>query len=85
MKSNALIRSEPCRECGAEMLWTQNAWRAGDTVGAAYRCANGHVIDPALTRQCPTCGLHDTTRIGVSDGTEQYRCLRCDTVFESPR
>ena len=30
------------------MLWTENAWRAGDTAGAAYRCANGHVIDPAL-------------------------------------
>jgi predicted RNA-binding Zn-ribbon protein involved in translation (DUF1610 family) len=85
MTTNALIRSEPCRECGTEMLWTQNAWRSGDTVGAAYRCANGHVIDPALTRQCPTCGLHDTTRISASDGTQQYRCWRCDKVFEAPR
>jgi hypothetical protein len=85
MTTNTLIRSEPCRECGAEMLWTQNAWRAGDAAAAAYRCANGHVIDPELTRQCPTCGLHDTTRVGVSDGKEQYRCLRCDEAFEAPR
>ena len=28
--TNALLRSEPCPECGAEMLWTQNAWRSGD-------------------------------------------------------
>ena len=85
MKTNALIRSEPCRECGAEMVWTQNAWRSFDTVGAAYRCANGHVIDPALTRQCPACGLHDTIRTGRSDGAQEYRCLRCDKVFEAPR
>jgi predicted RNA-binding Zn-ribbon protein involved in translation (DUF1610 family) len=64
MTDNTLIRLEACLECGGEMLWTQNAWRAGDTAGAAYRCANGHVIDPALTRQCPSCGVHDTTRVG---------------------
>ena len=85
MMTNTLIRSEPCPECGAEMLWTQNAWRAGDTGGAAYRCANGHVIDPALTRQCPDCGVHDTIQTGVSDNKQQYRCLRCDKTFEAPR
>ena len=85
MMTNTLIRSEPCPECGADMLWTQNAWHAGDTVGAAYRCANGHVIDPALTRQCPDCGLHDTVRLSVSDHKHQYRCLRCDNTFEAPR
>jgi len=85
MTENTLIRSEACPECGGEMLWTQNAWRAGDTAGAAYRCANGHVIDPALTRQCPGCGVHDTTRVGTSNGKEQFRCLRCGKAFEVPR
>ena len=82
MTDNTLIRSEACLECGGEMLWTQNAWRAGDTAGAAYRCANGHVIDPALTRQCPSCGVHDTTRVGTSNGKQQFRCLRCGKAFE---
>ena len=85
MMTNALMRSEPCPECGAEMLWTQNAWQSGGGVGAAYRCANGHVLDPALTRQCPNCGMHDTLRIGVSDNKQQCRCLRCDHAFEAPR
>src|SRR6185503_89768 len=59
-QENTLIRSEPCPECGVDMLWTQNAWHAAGTSNAAYQCPNGHVIDPALTRQCPACGLHDT-------------------------
>ena len=25
-----IMRSAPCSECGAQMLWTQNAWRADD-------------------------------------------------------
>ena len=83
--TNTLLRSEPCPECGGEMLWTQNAWRSGVAAGAAYRCANGHVIDPALTSQCPNCGLHDTSRIDVRDGKQLYRCLRCGSDFEVPR
>ena len=82
--TNTLIRSQPCPECGADMLWTQNAW-PGDSVRAAYRCANGHVTDPALTRQCPNCGVHDTVWVGVADNTHQHRCLRCDTAFQAPR
>jgi hypothetical protein len=83
--TNTLIRSEPCPECGAEMLWSQNAWHSDDAVGAAYRCANGHVLDPALTRQCPICGVHDTVQIAVSDDKQQCRCLRCNKTFQSPR
>ena len=83
--SNALLRSEPCSECGAEVLWTQNAWRSGDEARAAYRCTTGHVIDPASTRQCPNCGVHDTTRIVAQAGKEGFQCLRCGTAFEVPR
>ena len=83
--TNILIRSEPCPQCGAEMLWTQNAWHSGDAVGAAYRCLNGHVIDPALTRQCPNCGVHDTIATGMSDRAQQYRCMRCDNAFAVAR
>ena len=82
---NTLLRSEPCATCGAQMLWTQNAWHVGDAASAAYVCVNGHVIDPTLTRQCPTCGLHDTTLIDASNGRQQYRCLRCGAVFQVPR
>jgi hypothetical protein len=86
MLTNTLIRSEPCRDCGAEVLWTQNAWQVDGRVGAAYRCTNGHVIDPALTRQCPDCGVHDTVRIAVlEDNKQQCRCLRCDKTFEAPQ
>jgi Zn ribbon nucleic-acid-binding protein len=85
MTENTLIRSEPCPECRAEMLWTQNAWRTGDTTNAAYQCVNGHVLDPATTRQCPACGLHDTTLLDESDGRQQYRCLRCGSAFQVPR
>jgi len=82
MTTNALLRSEPCPECGAEMLWAQNAWPSGDEVRAAYRCPKGHVIDPALTRQCPNCGSHDTTRIDALDGKQQSQCFRCGSAFE---
>jgi hypothetical protein len=51
---NTLIRSEPCPQCGEEMLWTQNAWRSNDVASAAYQCVNGHVLDPDTTRQCLT-------------------------------
>ena len=34
---NAIVRSSPCYECGAEMLWTQNAWKTGETGQAADR------------------------------------------------
>lgn len=77
---NTLVRSSPCPECGAAMMWTQNAWKTGDTGRAAYRCQDGHTIDPVLTRQCPSCGIHDT----VPDGELQngrFRCTRCAEVF----
>jgi endogenous inhibitor of DNA gyrase (YacG/DUF329 family) len=85
MLENTLIRSVPCPECGDQMLWTQNAWRANDTSNAAYRCLNGHVVDPATTRQCPACGVHDTTTLGDTDGGQQHRCLRCDELFQVRR
>jgi len=81
---NPLIRSTPCAECGAEVLWTQNAWKTGDTGSAAYRCMSGHVLDPALTRQCPSCGIHDTTLLNDSDGHQQFRCARCGHAFQFP-
>lgn len=67
------------------MLWTQNAWHAGDTHGAAYQCPNGHVVDPALTRQCPACGVHDSALTGDEDGRQQFKCLRCGEAFQVPR
>jgi DNA-directed RNA polymerase subunit RPC12/RpoP len=82
---NTLIRSEPCPECGAELVWTQNAWPSGETTDAAYRCHNGHVLDPATTRQCPECGVHDTRLVDESDGRENYRCARCSAGFTIPR
>jgi hypothetical protein len=83
---NTLIRSSPCRQCGAQMLWTQNAWPADTNKEAAYRCTNGHVIDPATTRQCPRCGVHDTEVLGVAgDGRENVRCVRCGNAFDYPR
>ena len=81
---NTLVRSSPCPECGGDMLWTQNAWKTGDTGRAAYRCLTGHVVDPATTRQCPTCGIHDTEFVGEHDGRLQSRCTRCKHLFESP-
>jgi endogenous inhibitor of DNA gyrase (YacG/DUF329 family) len=82
---NTLIRSSPCAECGSELVWTQNAWSVGDTANAAYRCQNGHVVDPAVTCQCPACGIHDTVMLGERDGREQFRCERCGELFEVPR
>lgn len=81
---NTLVRTRPCAECGAEVLWTQNAWKSGDSGAAAYRCLNGHVIDPAQTRQCPACGVHDTERLADANGLEQFQCRRCGTAFTFP-
>lgn len=77
---NVLLRTEPCPECGGMMLWTQNAWAHGDNRAAAYRCPNGHVIDPAATHQCPRCGVHDTAAIaGGEPGS--FECHRCGNKF----
>ena len=81
----SLIRSSRCPDCGAEMLWTQNAWKTGDTGQAAYRCENGHAVDPSLTPQCPGCGIHDTVLLGAEGGRQQFRCTRCVERFEVPR
>ena len=77
---NVLLRTDPCAECGGMMLWTQNAWAHGDSRAAAYRCPNGHVIDPADTHQCPNCGVHDTSAVG-SGGDGAYECHRCGNKF----
>ena len=77
---NTLIRSSPCPECGAQMLWTQNAWKTGETGRAAYRCLSGHAVDPSLTRQCPACGIHDTEPDGPREHG-RFRCTRCGEVF----
>lgn len=85
---NTIKRTAPCPECGAETIWTQNAWREGapDDMRAAYRCLNGHVIDPTTTRQCPACGVHDTTLLTDSGGGRQeFRCARCGQLFRFPR
>lgn len=64
------------------MLWTQNAWAHGDSRAAAYVCLNGHMLDPSATRECPTCGLHDT-RIDASsdDGQTTSVCHACGARF----
>lgn len=82
---NTLFRSSGCPECGSGMLWTQNAWKTDDTGQAAYRCENGHVVDPSLTPQCPGCGIHDAELLSDRDGRQQFRCTRCATAFELPR
>ena len=82
---NTLIRSQKCPGCGAEMLWTQNAWPPGHNGEAAYRCQNGHVVDPTDTRQCPRCGVHDTQRLSEGDGPTAFRCFRCGLEFDYPR
>ena len=82
---NTIVRSKPCSDCGAEMLWTQNAWHADSEGRAAYRCLNGHVLDPSTTRQCPTCGVHDTTLVNDAEGQQEFRCCRCRGVFCVPR
>jgi hypothetical protein len=35
------------------MPWTQNAWPPDKELEAAYRCKNGHVVDPLHTRNVP--------------------------------
>jgi hypothetical protein len=85
---NTLIRSVACERCDAPMLWTQAAWADGTTVAgapvtrAAYRCLNGHVLDPADTPQCPACGIHDTAR---AESVDEFRCRRCHAAFSVPR
>ena len=81
---DALLRTAPCAECGGMMLWTQNAWVHGDNRAAAYRCPNGHVLDPHTTHQCPQCGVHDTEAVGsTSDGA--LECHRCGHRFAVTR
>ena len=82
---NTLIRSAPCPSCGSQMLWTQNAWQDDDVTSAAYRCPQGHVLDPATTRQCPVCGEHDTEIVGQAGETQHFHCLRCGKPFVYPR
>ena len=82
---NTLIRSAPCPDCGSQMIWTQNAWRVGKSADAAYRCVNGHVLDPASTRQCPACGVHDTEVVGQALHAQPFRCVRCGHAFVYPR
>ena len=77
-----ITRSRPCPKCGAEVIWTQNAWKAGEASGAAaYTCAAGHVIDPSETRQCPKCGVHDTVLLSGVEGRQQFRCAQCGESF----
>jgi len=82
---NTLVRSRPCPECGDVMLWTQNAWHRDGAHSAAYQCMNGHVVDPALTRQCPACGVHDTALTSAHEGTQEFRCNHCGESFQYPR
>ena len=83
---NTLIRTERCPECGEEMLWTQNAWPGDAHTEAAFRCRNGHLTDPAATKQCPACGVHDSRLIDERpDGHADYECYRCGTRFTVPR
>ena len=78
---NTLLRSESCAQCGAQMLWTQNAWGQGEHRSAAYQCANGHVDDPSTTRECPVCGLHDTRTLEPNDGDQIHVCNGCGERF----
>ena len=84
---NTISRTEPCPECGTQAIWTQNAWPvgSGSATRAAYRCFNGHVIDPDTTRQCPSCGVHDTILRGTVEGRQQFTCARCGEAFAYPR
>jgi hypothetical protein len=66
------------------MLWTQNTWAEGDHRAAAYRCLNGHVLDPSKTRECPTCGVHDTRVEADNDeGRRMHVCDACGARFSS--
>jgi predicted RNA-binding Zn-ribbon protein involved in translation (DUF1610 family) len=76
---DSLLRSEPCPECGAAMLWTQNAWVSSESRAAAYRCENGHVLDPQATRQCPRCGVHDTRQVDHAGAV--FVCSQCGNRF----
>jgi predicted RNA-binding Zn-ribbon protein involved in translation (DUF1610 family) len=80
---NTIVRSVNCPECGAELVWSQNAWSA-DHTSAAYRCLNGHVLDPSTTRQCPACGVHDTALLKTASGVQHFRCARCGNSFTFP-
>lgn len=81
----SLVRTQRCDQCGEIMLWSQNAWVSGGAHAAAYQCPNGHAVDPALTRQCPKCGVHDTALIEAQPGRQQFKCHRCGEAFENPR
>jgi predicted RNA-binding Zn-ribbon protein involved in translation (DUF1610 family) len=83
---NALLRTEPCPDCGERMLWTQNVWVHGENRAAAYRCPNGHVLDPSTTRECPICGVHDTRIVESSrrDGQTKHVCNACGARFAAP-
>jgi hypothetical protein len=82
---NTLKRCDPCPMCGTMMLWTQNAWANGEHRAAAYKCMNGHVIDPQFTRECPACGVHDTSVVEASaSGPVDHLCRACDTRFTTP-
>ena len=64
------------------MLWTQNAWAQGENRSAAYRCMNGHVLDPAMTHPCPNCGVHDTRIVEeAAEGPRACECKACGTRF----
>jgi len=82
---NSILRTAPCAECGAEMMWTQNVWPPGAETSAAYRCLNGHLADPSTTRQCPKCGVHDTTLVTSATGQQFFRCAQCGEPFTFPR
>jgi hypothetical protein len=83
---DTLRRSSPCPECGTMMLWTQNAWASGDNRAGAYRCMNGHVLDPLLTCECPSCGLHDTSIVeGPPTVQIDHICHACGNTFSTPR
>jgi predicted RNA-binding Zn-ribbon protein involved in translation (DUF1610 family) len=78
---NTLLRTQPCAKCGAQMLWTQNAWGQGEHRSAAYQCANGHVDDPTTTRECPVCGVHDTRTLESTAEQETHACNACGERF----
>jgi hypothetical protein len=82
---NSLKRTSPCPTCATMMLWTQNAWASGNNRAAAYRCMNGHVLDPLLTRECPACGVHDTSVVeGSSPTSVDHLCHACGNRFSTP-